>query len=85
MPGRILVVMVLLLQHLLSPVAAAAAEEKTFEERPSPPVTRQAQGEPSMELLEFLGEFETDSGEWIDPAEIDAMPEPSQEQTHEKQ
>jgi hypothetical protein len=25
---------------------------------------------PSLELLEFLGEFETEDGEWIDPIEI---------------
>ena len=28
---------------------------------------------PSLELLEFLGEFETDEGEWIDPEELDQM------------
>ena len=27
-------------------------------------------GLPSLELLEFLGSFETDTGEWIDPAEL---------------
>jgi|GEM_PF-3293313 len=25
---------------------------------------------PSLELLEFLGSFETDSGEWINPGEL---------------
>ena len=28
---------------------------------------------PSLELLEFLGEFETEGGEWIDPIEIGEM------------
>ena len=25
---------------------------------------------PDMEFLEFLGSFETDSGEWVDPTEL---------------
>jgi len=28
---------------------------------------------PSLELLEFLGSFETDSGQWLDPMEIEDM------------
>ena len=28
---------------------------------------------PSMELLEFLAEFETEDGEWIDPQELEQM------------
>ncbi len=28
---------------------------------------------PSLELLEFLGEFETEDGEWIDPEEPEDM------------
>ncbi|QPJ63770.1 MAG: hypothetical protein G3M70_09120 [Candidatus Nitronauta litoralis] len=38
---------------------------------------------PSLELLEYLGEFETEDGEWIDPEELEQMddindnPEPS--------
>lgn len=27
---------------------------------------------PSAELLEFLGEFSNENGEWIDPLELDA-------------
>lgn len=26
---------------------------------------------PTLELLEFLGQWETDEGEWIDPSELD--------------
>lgn len=40
------------------PVAAAAGEEASA---------------PSMELLEFLGEWEADDGEWIDPTDPDVM------------
>ena len=28
---------------------------------------------PSIELLEFLGEWETFDGEWIDPLEVDEV------------
>jgi hypothetical protein len=29
---------------------------------------------PSLELLEFLGEWETDEGHWIDPTQFDPTP-----------
>ncbi len=28
---------------------------------------------PSLELLEFLGDWETDDGEWIDPEELEQI------------
>ena len=28
---------------------------------------------PSLEFLEFLGSFETENGQWIDPMEIDDL------------
>lgn len=28
---------------------------------------------PSLEFLEYLGEFETDEGEWVDPEELEQM------------
>ena len=33
---------------------------------------------PSIELLEFLGDWETADGEWIDPAELEQMSLPEQ-------
>jgi len=42
---------------LLARVASAAQET-------------QDSGLPSLEFLEFLGSFETDSGQWIDPVEL---------------
>ncbi len=35
---------------------------------------------PSMELLEFLADFETDEGQWLDPEDLDQidLPEPKQ-------
>lgn|GEM_PF-2015101 len=33
---------------------------------------------PSVELLEFLGDWETADGEWIDPTELEQMGLPEQ-------
>lgn len=38
---------------------------------------------PSMELLEFLGEWESEDGEWIDPLLLDEMPIPERESSDE--
>jgi len=35
---------------------------------------------PSLELLEFLGDWETDDGEWIDPEELEHIALTDQEQ-----
>jgi hypothetical protein len=35
---------------------------------------------PSLELLEFLGDWETDDGEWIDPEELEQIALTEQEQ-----
>lgn len=40
---------------------------------------------PSLELLEFLGEWETADGEWIDPEELDDLPLTDQEQSDVQQ
>jgi hypothetical protein len=38
---------------------------------------------PSMELLEFLGEWETEDGDWIDPVLLDEIPLPDREYSDE--
>ena len=38
---------------------------------------------PSLEFLEFLGDWETDDGEWIDPEELEQITLTDQEQEHE--
>ena len=42
---------------------------------------------PSMEFLEFLGEFQTDDGEWTDPLKLLDMEqsEPKREQDSDKE
>lgn len=53
--------------------------------RPLPAAESEAAGEqPSLELLEFLGEWQTKEGVWFDPIEKDEKTTPAQEQSHEK-
>ena len=40
---------------------------------------------PSLEFLEFLGEWETEDGRWIDPEEIDKMSLPDSEKKNEEE
>ena len=39
---------------------------------------------PSLELLEFLGEWQTDDGEWIDPAGLEHLDLPTEEENHDE-
>ena len=43
------------------------------------------QGSPSLELLEFLGEWETENGKWVDPTEFKDVVHPDEEQEDEEQ
>lgn len=40
---------------------------------------------PPPELLEFLADWETEGGRWIDPATLDQIPLPDEEKDHEKE
>lgn len=62
-----------LLMALLGSNPAIGAEKKT----------REAQ--PTLELLEFLGEFQTRDGVWFDPTAKEQQKRvPTQEQNHEQ-
>jgi hypothetical protein len=72
-PGNVHLWSVILLLGLLStPVFAQEPEQtrKSAEESETP----------SMEFLEFLGDWETEDGEWIDPEELDQIALTDQEQ-----
>ena len=43
------------------------------------PVRATEQDRPSMELLEFLGDWSVDEDGWLDPAELEEMDLPEQE------
>lgn len=75
-PGKArLLSMALLLGMLTTPASA---------QEPGPVALPPEDSEmPSLELLEFLGDWETDDGEWIDPEELDQIAIADQDQTHE--
>jgi hypothetical protein len=52
--------------------APAAAQTQSVEPRQPPANTQTPDDDagPSLEFLEFLGTWETESGEWVDPAEV---------------
>ena len=39
----------------------------------------------SLELLEFLGSFETADGKWIDPTRLETPPAPKADEAEEKE
>ena len=57
---------------LLSAAPVMAKEQKTKEEQPS------------LELLEFLGEWQTKDGVWFDPTQKEQKQVSTQEQSHEQ-
>lgn len=62
-----------LLMVVLAGKPVAGAEQKNKE------------AQPSLELLEFLGEFQTRDGAWFDPtAQEQQKQAPTQEQSHEQ-
>ena len=38
---------------------------------------------PSDELLDFLGQWETDKGQWVDPGDLDWLMQPDSSQAYE--
>jgi hypothetical protein len=40
---------------------------------------------PTLEFLEFLGEWETEDGRWIDPEELEQMTLPDRERENEEE
>lgn len=45
---------------------------------------RQGDEIPSMELLEFIGEWTLENGQWQDPDELQNMPEPDDGKTSDE-
>ena len=56
---------------LISVAPAAGQEDQRPVEQAGEPAGDNA---PSVELLEFLGEWETEEGRWIDPTQFDPTP-----------
>ncbi len=75
MPGKARLWSTVLLLGLLS--SPALAQESGQVRQAIPPEDAEM---PSLELLEFLGDWETDDGEWIDPEELEQISLIDQEQ-----
>ena len=79
-PGKARLWSIVLLLGLLSSPALAQEPEQ---DRKSIEDTEM----PSLEFLEFLGDWETDDGEWIDPEELEqiSLTDQGQENENEQQ
>jgi hypothetical protein len=73
MPGKARLWITVLLLGLLN-APALAQEPEPIRENTEETET------PSLELLEFLGDWEMDDGEWIDPEELEQIALTDQEQ-----
>lgn len=76
MPGKHILVGIAFLLSLVS--FTLHADDSDPRKSTNISVGRESQPEPSMDLLEFLGHWETENGNWIDPTELDRMTMPPQ-------
>ncbi|MEE8259450.1 MAG: hypothetical protein V3R14_00475 [Nitrospinaceae bacterium] len=81
-PGKARLWSTVLLLGLLNSPALAQEPQQVRESAP-----KENTEMPSLELLEFLGDWETEDGEWIDPEELEqiAITDQEQEVEDEKQ
>jgi hypothetical protein len=63
--------------------AAGAVEEPPLAPAIPPAVQSAPVAEPGEELLEFIGSWETEDGQWIDPAELETLDLPREQIVHE--
>lgn len=58
-------------------ISTAGSKTRSRSDGEAPPAAAAPEPAPSPELLEFLGEFSDEGGEWIDPILLeDSEPEP---------
>lgn len=69
----------LILAALSAPVQAQPTESTATNKRQA----KKGQEIPTLEMLEFLGEWETEDGQWIDPEELEQMPLPDSKKKNE--
>ena len=75
-------VMGLIIAALLAGATPASAQDNPLS---VPEAQSAGESSPSLELLEFLGEWETDNGYWIDPTQFDPTPAENAETENETQ
>lgn len=75
----VLIAVILTLSVGLTGVSGSDSQDRYGEFDSSEP----EQELPSDELLDFLGQWETDKGQWIDPGNLDWLMQPEDSQAYE--
>ena len=70
---------------ILATLSAPGMAQQTKPEQTSKQQEEKGREIPSLEFLEFLGEWETEGGRWIDPEELDQMPLPDTDKKTEEE
>ena len=73
------IAVILILSVGLTGVSGSDSQDRTEEFDSSEP----DQELPSDELLDFLGQWETDKGQWIDPGDLDWLMQPENSHAYE--
>ena len=81
MPVKLYMIGTAFILTILSTPAQAQEAESA---QPSKQRQETAPEIPSLDFLEFLGEWETEDGRWIDPEELDQMSLPDTEKKNEE-
>ncbi len=82
MPVRLYMMGTILILTVLS---APGQAQQTESAQTSKRQEEKGQEIPTLEFLEFLGEWETQDGRWIDPEELDKMSLPESKKNNEEE
>jgi hypothetical protein len=82
MPARLYLVGAI---FILATLSVPGMAQQTKSEQTNKRQEEKGREIPSLEFLEFLGEWETEDGRWIDPEELDKMPLPDTEKKNEEE
>ncbi len=70
---------------MLTILSAPSLAQQKEAEQTNTPIEETGREIPTLEFLEFLGEWETEDGRWIDPEEIDQMSLPDTTKKNEEE
>ncbi len=70
---------------MLTILSAPGLAQQKEAEQTNTPIEETGREIPTLEFLEFLGEWETEDGRWIDPEELDEMPLPDTKKKNEEE
>ncbi|VAX31929.1 hypothetical protein MNBD_NITROSPINAE05-380 [hydrothermal vent metagenome] len=70
---------------ILTTLSAPGLAQQTESEQTGKQQEEKGREIPTLEFLEFLGEWETEDGRWIDPEELDQMSMPDTEKKNEEE